>query len=305
MSSLIRMKLKWHSKPGENLLYKCISYGRPYSQRSIGRSKLNYGDMNDTRGMITYSPPPPARADLAKTGTSVTSFSKPSLGAECTEQANVKTSMQRGEGQAARQGKFKFEGRGRGFCKQVKPSALVVRWWKGRGTSSLGGSTAAGVLCNDQGLAEPRSAGFREPRHIIRLATVRFTTNATPTKQAYVLVYRFLACAVLGSLQLAPNNNQKFDGKLMGMEKLKERKRGEGWQTGRNIKGKRDRGNKILKMKRGLGPTVGHIYLDMLELWLMPQLETAGANVVYQLDGVPTHFHRDVREFLNNRLPNQ
>ncbi|PSN38177.1 hypothetical protein C0J52_15049 [Blattella germanica] len=55
-----------------------------------------------------------------------------------------------------------------------------------------------------------------------------------------------------------------------------------------------------------LEPTVsGHSYLDMLEQWPMPQLETDGTDFIYQQDGAPPHFHNEVRQFLNNRLPNR
>ncbi|KAJ8882040.1 hypothetical protein PR048_018528 [Dryococelus australis] len=43
----------------------------------------------------------------------------------------------------------------------------------------------------------------------------------------------------------------------------------------------------------------------MLELWLMAQLEIDSEDFILQLDGAPPHFHRDAREFLNHRLPNQ
>ena len=37
----------------------------------------------------------------------------------------------------------------------------------------------------------------------------------------------------------------------------------------------------------------------------MPQLEIDSENFIYQQDGAPPHFHRDVREFLNMRLTNR
>lgn len=49
----------------------------------------------------------------------------------------------------------------------------------------------------------------------------------------------------------------------------------------------------------------GHVYLDMLENWLMPQLETDSADFIFQQDGAPPHFHHDVRHFLNRRLENR
>lgn len=49
----------------------------------------------------------------------------------------------------------------------------------------------------------------------------------------------------------------------------------------------------------------GHVYLDMLENFLMPQLETDSVDFIYQQDGAPPHFHLDVRDFLNTRLKNR
>ena len=43
----------------------------------------------------------------------------------------------------------------------------------------------------------------------------------------------------------------------------------------------------------------------MLTTWLMPQLEYDSADFVYQLDGVPCHYHRNVRNFLNETLPHR
>ena len=39
----------------------------------------------------------------------------------------------------------------------------------------------------------------------------------------------------------------------------------------------------------------GHIHLDMLENWLIPQLETD--TIIYQQDGA--HYHLNVHDFLN------
>ncbi|KAJ4447586.1 hypothetical protein ANN_09593 [Periplaneta americana] len=45
--------------------------------------------------------------------------------------------------------------------------------------------------------------------------------------------------------------------------------------------------------------------MDMLEEWLMPQLESDCVDFVYQQNGAPPHFHNKVRTFLNDRLPNR
>jgi len=44
-------------------------------------------------------------------------------------------------------------------------------------------------------------------------------------------------------------------------------------------------------------------YLDMLQLWLMPQLEEDGEDFIFQQDGALPHFHFDVRAHLNANLP--
>ena len=41
--------------------------------------------------------------------------------------------------------------------------------------------------------------------------------------------------------------------------------------------------------------------MDMLQLWLMPQLQED--IVDFQQDGAPTHYHLDVRAHLNAILP--
>ena len=38
-------------------------------------------------------------------------------------------------------------------------------------------------------------------------------------------------------------------------------------------------------------------------MWFMPQLEHDSADFVYQLDGAPCHYHCNVRNFLNETLP--
>ena len=40
-------------------------------------------------------------------------------------------------------------------------------------------------------------------------------------------------------------------------------------------------------------------------MWFMPQLEHDSADFVYQLDGAPCHYQRNVRNFLNETLPNR
>ena len=51
-------------------------------------------------------------------------------------------------------------------------------------------------------------------------------------------------------------------------------------------------------------PTVTGInYLDMLQLWLMPQLQEYSEDFILQQDGAPPHFHFDVRAHLNANLP--
>jgi hypothetical protein len=54
-----------------------------------------------------------------------------------------------------------------------------------------------------------------------------------------------------------------------------------------------------------IGATVtGDSFLDMLESWLLPQLNTNYDDYILQLDGAPPHFHRNVRVLLN-RVPPQ
>lgn len=45
----------------------------------------------------------------------------------------------------------------------------------------------------------------------------------------------------------------------------------------------------------------GMIYLDMLQLWLMPQL--LNNDFIFQQDGCPAHYHNEVRQYLNTELP--
>jgi hypothetical protein len=41
----------------------------------------------------------------------------------------------------------------------------------------------------------------------------------------------------------------------------------------------------------------GHVYLDRLEHFLVPQLDVH--NAIWQQDGAPPHYHRDVTRYLN------
>jgi hypothetical protein len=47
----------------------------------------------------------------------------------------------------------------------------------------------------------------------------------------------------------------------------------------------------------------GISYVDMLINWLMPQLYEDSHDFIFQQDGVPAHFHLDVRHYLNANLP--
>lgn len=47
----------------------------------------------------------------------------------------------------------------------------------------------------------------------------------------------------------------------------------------------------------------GGNYLEMLDSWLIPQLQRDLINYVFQQDGAPPHWHRTVRNYLNQVLP--
>lgn len=47
----------------------------------------------------------------------------------------------------------------------------------------------------------------------------------------------------------------------------------------------------------------GVIYLDMLHEWLMPQLQEDSDNFIFVQDGAPPHWHSQVRNYLDERLP--
>ena len=50
----------------------------------------------------------------------------------------------------------------------------------------------------------------------------------------------------------------------------------------------------------------GKVYLDMLENWLMPQFaDEEIQEYIYQQDEAPPHWHKKVREYLNEHLPGQ
>ena len=44
-------------------------------------------------------------------------------------------------------------------------------------------------------------------------------------------------------------------------------------------------------------------YLGMLDQGLMPQLQVESQDLIYQQDGAPPHFHHDVREYLEAKIP--
>jgi hypothetical protein len=48
---------------------------------------------------------------------------------------------------------------------------------------------------------------------------------------------------------------------------------------------------------------MGDSYLDMLTLWLLPQLEEDSNDFTFQQDGAPSHFHMAVWNHLNAHLP--
>jgi hypothetical protein len=47
----------------------------------------------------------------------------------------------------------------------------------------------------------------------------------------------------------------------------------------------------------------GFIYLDMLENYLIPQLQDMEGLVFFQQDGAPPYFHTEVRQFLDTTFP--
>jgi hypothetical protein len=64
-----------------------------------------------------------------------------------------------------------------------------------------------------------------------------------------------------------------------------------------------------ISSRRGYGPFFfaeknfnGFAYLDMLQLWLLPQLQEDSDNFILEHDGAPPHFHLEVRRHLSNTL---
>jgi len=47
----------------------------------------------------------------------------------------------------------------------------------------------------------------------------------------------------------------------------------------------------------------GVTYLAMLQNCLLPQISEDSEDFIFQQDGAPPHWHRDVRRFLNESLP--
>jgi hypothetical protein len=47
----------------------------------------------------------------------------------------------------------------------------------------------------------------------------------------------------------------------------------------------------------------GVTYLAVLQNWLLPQASEDSEDLIFQQDGAPPHWHRDVRRFLNESLP--
>jgi hypothetical protein len=47
----------------------------------------------------------------------------------------------------------------------------------------------------------------------------------------------------------------------------------------------------------------GHSYVDMLQNWLIPQLNEDSGNYILQQDGAPPHWHLDVCRSLNEVIP--
>ena len=46
-------------------------------------------------------------------------------------------------------------------------------------------------------------------------------------------------------------------------------------------------------------------YLDMLQLWLVSQLQEDSEDLIFQQDGAPPHFHFDVCAHLSANLPSR
>jgi len=67
----------------------------------------------------------------------------------------------------------------------------------------------------------------------------------------------------------------------------------------------------VISRRRVFGPfffaedtVTERVYLDMLENWLMPQLaDEEVQEYIYQQDGAPPHWNKEVRAYLNEHLP--
>ncbi|GBO24293.1 hypothetical protein AVEN_26366-1 [Araneus ventricosus] len=46
-----------------------------------------------------------------------------------------------------------------------------------------------------------------------------------------------------------------------------------------------------------------NVYLDLLEVWFMPQLDSDSTDYIFLQDGAPPHWSTEVRTFLNQHLP--
>ena len=58
-----------------------------------------------------------------------------------------------------------------------------------------------------------------------------------------------------------------------------------------------------LSQKKFIDTVTGVTYLAMLQNWLLPQMSEDSEDFIFQQDGAPPHWHRDVRRFLNESLP--
>jgi hypothetical protein len=53
------------------------------------------------------------------------------------------------------------------------------------------------------------------------------------------------------------------------------------------------------------GTVTGMTYLDMLQQWVIPQLDDDSNDYLFQQDGAPPHYHSAVRRYLNEHLPHR
>nr|GBN04803.1 hypothetical protein AVEN_49300-1 [Araneus ventricosus] len=73
-----------------------------------------------------------------------------------------------------------------------------------------------------------------------------------------------------------------------------------------HISGKVNRYNVEYGARRSLPlerSVTSNVYLDMLEVWLMPQLDSDSTDYIFQQDGAPPHWSTEVRTFLYQHLP--